>query len=348
MKKIILILTAMALFGSTNTYAGNEDRIGSAGATQLLLNPWARSTGLMSSNIATVRGIEGSFMNVAGLAFVNKMEVAITNTRYMVGSDVGVYGLALGVKAGESSTIGISYSFIDFGDFNNSTTLVPDGNGSVFSVKKSILGLSYAKEFSNSIYGGVSVKLISESIHNLKAGGVAFDAGIQYVTGEKDQIKIGINLKNVGATMKYEGDGLSTSTIIQEDNLNDYVTTLDQRAENYELPSLISMGVGYDFLLNEKNEITASGSFTSNSFTYDQYRFGIEYRLGKSFALRGGYMYETNIGTVNTANSLTGIGAGLSLQVPINDEGGVLGFDYSYQDTNQFDGNHRIGIRIDM
>ena len=42
----------------TNATAGNPDRVGSAGASQLLINPWARSSGWGGANIASVRGLE--------------------------------------------------------------------------------------------------------------------------------------------------------------------------------------------------------------------------------------------------------------------------------------------------
>ena len=71
------------------------------------------------------------------------------------------------------------------------------------------IGVSYAKAFSNSIYGGLNFRVISESISNINALGLALDAGIQYVTGETENIKFGIALKNVGTTMRYKGDGLS-------------------------------------------------------------------------------------------------------------------------------------------
>jgi len=349
MKQLVIFLIALTTVSTSEVFAGNEDRTGAAGATQLLFNPWVRSTGLMSSNIATVKGIEGSFMNVAGLAFTRKTEFAITNTQYMSGSDVGVYGLGISLRMGESSALGITYSFVDYGDFRTSTTLVPDGDGSTFSVNSSNIGLSYAKEFSNSIYGGVTVRLINESIFNVKANGVAFDAGIQYISGENDQIKIGINLKNVGPTISYSGDGLGIQALIQDGDNAAYPITVDQRSDEYELPSLISMGIGYDFLLNEDNTLTLTGSYTSNSFTNDQYRFGLEYQLKDYFILRGGYMYEQDIASTELRQTvLTGLGAGLSLQAPIGNDGGTLGFDYSYQDTNPFDGNHRIGVRIDI
>ena len=51
--------------------------------------------------------------------------------------------------------------------------------------------------------------MISEQISNVGASGIALDAGIQYVTGAKDNLKFGISLKNVGPRMSFSGDGLS-------------------------------------------------------------------------------------------------------------------------------------------
>lgn len=349
MKRIAIYLLAGLMMISFETFAGNEDRTGAAGAGQLLLNPWVRSTGLMGSNIATVKGLEGAYMNVAGLAFTRKTQIAVTNTNYLSGADINVYAVGLSQRLGESSTLALTYSLIDYGVFRTSTTQLPDGDGSTFDVNASTIGISYAKEFSNSIYGGLTVKMISESIYNLKSSSVAFDAGIQYITGENDEIKIGIALKNVGPTMSFEGDGLGIQALIQDGDNNDYLMTLNQNSEEYELPSLISMGVGYDFLLNEDNTITLSGSYTSNSFTTDQYRGGLEYSFKNYFGLRVGYLFEDGITSdTDTQNALTGLGAGVSLKAPIGKDGGSLGFDYSYQDTNNFDGNHRIGVTVDL
>ena len=60
------------------------------------------------------------------------------------------------------------------------------------------IGLSYAKKFTDNISCGATVRMISESIPDLNASGVALDAGVQYVSGDQRQIKFGISLKNVG------------------------------------------------------------------------------------------------------------------------------------------------------
>jgi hypothetical protein len=62
--------------GSNQSFAGNEDRAGQAGATELLINPWTRSSGWGGINIANVRGLESQFNNVAGLAFTTKTDIA--------------------------------------------------------------------------------------------------------------------------------------------------------------------------------------------------------------------------------------------------------------------------------
>ena len=54
-----------------------EERVGQAGAFELLINPWARSSGLSGANTASVRGIESVYLNVAGLTGTDKTEIHV-------------------------------------------------------------------------------------------------------------------------------------------------------------------------------------------------------------------------------------------------------------------------------
>jgi len=329
----------------TSIFAGNEDRIGTAGGTQLLINPWARSSALANSNVASVVGIEGSFMNVAGLAFTRKTELMFTNTDWMSGSDISINSIGLAQRVGESSVLGLSVMTIDFGDFVTSTVDLPEGDGSTFAVNSLNLGLSYAKEFSNSIYGGITLKVLTESMFNVNTSGIAFDAGIKYVSGEQDQIKFGIALKNVGPPISFAGDGLSFQTTLNNGN----ISTAETRSALHEIPSLIQIGAAYDFLLNENHTVTANGAFVSNAFSRDNYNLGVEYSFKNLFMLRGGYSFDqVDDSSTDAATFLTGLTAGLSIQAPIGKDGGAIGIDYTYRDTSPFDGVHSIGARIDI
>ncbi|MBL0343482.1 MAG: hypothetical protein IPP71_23065 [Bacteroidetes bacterium] len=68
------VFTISMIFGISTAFAGNEDRAGQAGATELLINPWTRSSGWGGMNFANVRGLESQFNNVAGLAFTKKQK----------------------------------------------------------------------------------------------------------------------------------------------------------------------------------------------------------------------------------------------------------------------------------
>jgi hypothetical protein len=208
------------------------------------------------------------------------------------------------------------------------------------------IGISYAKIFSNSIYGGVTVKMISEQISNIGASGIALDAGIQYVTGVKDNMKFGISLKNVGPRMSFSGDGLSFRGIVGDDD--DYKMTVEQRSSELELPALLNIGMSYDFNFG-RNKLTGAGAFTSNSFQKDQYRLGCEFSYKDIFMIRTGYTYEKGISTPSTrTTALRGPSGGFTIELPMGDNGSTFGLDYSYRHTDPFQGSHTIGARIDL
>ena len=92
---------------------------------------------------------------------------------------------------------------MSFGDIDITTADNPDGGLGTFSPNYFNIGIAYSKNFSNTISGGLVVKLVSEGISNVNATGVAIDAGVNYVTGDMRQMKFGITLRNVGPTMTF-------------------------------------------------------------------------------------------------------------------------------------------------
>jgi hypothetical protein len=340
---IAMLLTAVLIFPMV-TFAGNKDRSGQAGASELLINPWARSSGWGSVNIANSFGLESIYTNVAGLAFTKKTELVFSNTQWLKGSGIGINNFGLAQKMGESSVLGVTVMTMSFGDLPITTTDLPEGGIGTFSPSYMNINLAYAKAFSNSIYGGFNLKIISESISDVGAQGVAIDAGIQYITGVKDNIHFGISLKNVGPTMHFKGDGLSIRSFLpgQESQF-----TLEHRAADFELPTQLNIGGSYAFLISEMHTFTLAAAFTSNAFSKDQYILGGEYKLKDYLMLRGAYTYEDGINSDERTTSFTGLSGGLTVQVPINKENkSVFAIDYAYRATNPFKGCHTIAVRM--
>ncbi len=352
---ITVTLIFFLTFSFTEVFSGNPQRAGQAGASELLINPWGRTTGWAGSNVAGVRGLEGMYLNVAGLAFTEKTELIFSQTSWLqygskmfsandAVSNISSFGFSQ--KVGESGVLGLAVMSMNFGEIEITTVDLPDGGIGTFSPRFMNIGVSYARIFSNSIYGGVTVKMISEQISNLGANGLALDAGIQYVTGSKDNLKFGISLKNVGPRMSFTGDGLSFRGIVGD--ADDYKMTIEQRSSDFELPALLNLGISYDIYIF-KNRLTGAGTFTSNSFQKDQYRLGCEYSYKEILMIRTGYTYEEGITDPSTrTTALRGPSAGFTVELPMGSNGTTFGLDYSYRHTDPFQGSHTIGARINL
>ncbi len=352
----VICLLVGGLLLPTVLHAGNQDRAGQAGASELLINPWARTSGWGGSNIAGVRGLEAQFLNVAGTAFTQKTELLFSRTNYLKGSDISINAFGFSQHVGESGVLSLGLMSMNFGDIDVTTTNMPEGGLGKYPISFMNIGVSYAKGFTDHIYGGMTLKVISEQIPDARAGGVALDAGIQYVAGKYNNVKFGIALKNVGPKMQYRGDGLSFRTILDNGNS----MTVDQRSESFEMPSQVNIGGAYDYYVggdtsNKTHRITLAAAFVSNSFTKDELRGGLEYGFKSFLMLRAGYGYEKGIGNDDDSkedyrtSAQKGLSAGFTIELPLNKEkGSTFGLDYSYRATNPFNGTHSIGIRMNL
>jgi hypothetical protein len=213
---ITLVIIGMLIIPESYLYAGNKDRSGQAGATELLINPWARSSGWGNVSTANVKGLEAMFINVAGLAFTKSTDLVFSHTTYLKGSDINIFAFGFSQRIGEAGVIGMNVVSMSFGEINVTTPDSPEGGLGQYKPNLLNVAIAYAKAFSNSIYGGITIKIISESIADVSAQGIAIDAGIQYVTGDMEQIKFGIALKNIGPRMKFSGDGLLETAFFPE------------------------------------------------------------------------------------------------------------------------------------
>lgn len=343
-------------FTASQAFAGNPDRSGQAGAPELLINPWAASAGWGNAGMSLVHGTEAIFGNVAGISSINKLDVNFTHTSWLAGSGAGISVVSFGLLArvGESSVLGLAFMNFNIGEIPVTTTDNPDpGTLGTFKPNLMNINLSFAKAFSNSISGGFNLKIISESIRNMSGVGVALDAGIQYVTGTFENVHFGITLKNIGPTMKFSGDGLAYKAFLIQGSQNQF--TVVQRADDFELPTQLSIAAAYDFVLGETSRLTVAGNFCSNSFTKDQFTLGLQYNWSDILLLRAGYTYENGIwakggfeDSEECMNVNRGLSAGLSVQAPLTKgENPIrLAVDYAFRDTYNFKGHHSVGVRL--
>lgn len=396
-KTFIICAVVGLLSYAGQSFAGNRDRSGQAGASSFLIDPWAKTNGWGNAGVSEIRGMESIYSNIAGMAFVNKTELGFSRTQYLVGSNcnmnINAFAVcqslakrdkATGRKIKDYGVIGISAQVMNFGDIAITTVEQPEGNMGTFSPRYMNIGLHYAKSFNQYIHGGITVKVVNETVSDLSATGVAIDAGVQYQAGPYENFKIGVTLKNIGLPISYKGDGIMQRATITN---SEHEMTLETRSAEYEMPSLLSLGVSYDFLFfsgiykdmtkeerkdegltryDAEHRLTLAGSFTANSYTRDIFSIGLEYAYQQYFMVRVGYSLEnfgvekndsknpnriTAITGVNPESVYAGPSVGCTVGIPLvkKEKGNQkLFLDYAYRFTNKWRGNHYISIKLSL
>ncbi len=356
MTKYIYFILSFALICTLTepVQAGNPDRQGEAGAFELLMMPWARSAGLHSMNTANVSGVDALRLNIAGAARINKTQVNLSHAKYLEGSGIDINAFGLSQRVGENGAIAFSVMALDFGDIPVTTANQPEGTGATFSPRFINIGVGYSHVFENKISVGILFRGISEGVADLKASTFAVDAGVQYVTGEDDNFKLGISLRNVGGTLRFQGEGIVRSVEIPTGG-SSFNLAIEERTADFELQSQLNIGASYDFLFSNAHRLTLVGNFTSNAFSQDQFGAGLEYSLKDIFILRGAYRYEVGSSNLNEAPLYSGLAGGFSLQLPMNKEakdeglfGTQVSIDYAYRASKILGGTHNIGLRFDL
>lgn len=342
-----------SLLAGASAQAGNDQKRGQVGATELQINPWSRSTGWAGANTSMVKGIESMNLNIGGLAHVPGTEAQFTSTKWLAGTDIQINAFGLGQKLGENGgVLGLTVMSMDLGNFKQTTTETPDADID-FKVSMINLGLGYSKKFSNNIQGGIVLRVVSESVPDASATGVAFDGGVQYTTtigkGEfaKDNLHIGVSLRNVGPEMQFSGDGLTYKGIVKNGT---YDQSLNQRSQSFELPALLNIGAAYDLNFSEESRLSFAGNFVSNTASNDQIQVGAEYAFNKKFMLRAGFDYQDGIFSKDDRQiAHTGPTAGVTFELPFGvEKDKSLGLDYSFRATERWNGTHSVGIKVGL
>jgi hypothetical protein len=352
--KTLVAICAMSV--SLPALAGNKDRTGQAGAPELLINPWARTTGVFGMNTANVYGAEAMKTNIAGLAVDSATEVGLSHGIYLSGTDININNLAVAQKVGEFGVIGVNIMSMSFGDIPATDYFNPEGYGS-YHPQYLNMQVGFAKQFSTHINAGFAATYVSEQINNITALGLGFDGGIQYTTGKRDNFHFGITLRNLGTNMRFSGTGFAINAD-QPQSTPTFAVTADYPSDKFEMPSTLNLGLAYDIYLDEHHtakdgqpmhKLTLMGNFTSNSFNNDYLGVGAEYSFKNMFMLRAAYRYEEGIDNPATTTTMyVGLAVGATVQGRIGGaKSPLLAFDYSYRPTDRpANGVHMFSLRL--
>jgi len=352
--------TALAIsFGlllSSKLFAGDPDRAGQAGATQLVINPWPSSSGQGGANMGSISGVESMSLNPAGIMNVRNNEFEISHAIWLgsLGVSINSFGVCQRVGKDKENALGLSITSFDFGNIPLTTENAPENTGQTYTISMLNIGFDFAHRFSDNITAGFLVRGVSEGIPNTQSSGVSLDAGIQYVAGKSDRYHFGVSLRNIGPSMSYTGDGLSSYGLL---NGTTNSVLLNKPSQSFELPSILDIAGGYDIIVPDsviKNTLSVNAAFISNAFAEDQFAVGLEFSYRGFLKLRGGMVYQNGEFTTSSPSAFAGPCGGVSVDIPFGKDQGNkektkrLAVEYSYRAAGVFGGTHTFGLRLNM
>jgi hypothetical protein len=346
-KTLRSVVCLLLLFGivATPALAANGNRIGTAGAQELLIPVGARGVAIGPSSALFTKGVDAIYWNPANLSQLSGVEAQFSTMTYL--ADISVAYGAIGVKAGEFGTLGFSLKSLSFGEIQRTTVEYPDGTGELYSPQFMTLGLTYSRQLTDRIAVGATGYLVSEKILNMSASGIAFDVGVSYRNLGLQGLNLSVQVKSIGPNMKYDGsDSYVTATALSGEARGDQFYKTEMA--NVEMPTNLEIGIGYTRAFDEYNSLTVAGLFRNNNYMEDEYALGGEYAFQNTVFLRGGYTMSPQ--TAKDITSARGYIYDFSVGIGFKANLGGLGlsFDYAYRHLKYFDANQALTIGVNF
>jgi hypothetical protein len=323
--KLVFMTAALLVLGLTTAFAGNADRIGSAGAQELRIPYGSRGTAMGGAVVANTYGIESMYWNPAGLASLEGTQAMFSYLPYIADIDQNFVGVATSIE--DFGTIGAGAKIMSVGDIAETTQEFPDGTGRIYSPSLTVINLSYARILTANVSFGATAMFINEQIHEVRASGMAFDVGFMYDPGWKG-VRMGLAMKNYGSEMQFKGQGFERPLNSQR--------PASPNAASFDLPACINIGMSYDFLNQGDNFASFCGNFVANTYSNDVLQGGFEYAYKGLYFLRGGYNYSAQSEWIHGAT----LGGGLTVEMGDT----KATFEYSWNQTETFDDNQYFTV----
>lgn len=336
MKLRILILVLVAAVGATATerpVRAQQDKLAQTGMKFLSVSVDPRAAALGDAVTAVEGGSSMLFYNPAAMARQQgAVDLLFGQTQWIAEINYSLGSIAF--SPGNLGVFGFTFVAVDFGDleetirFNNDQGFLDLGT---FSPSAWSLGFGYARALSDRFAVGAHAKWANQDLGSSVVaiadddtyertdnvqGVMAYDFGVLYRTGFRS-LNFAVSARNFAREIAYT-------------------------EESFQLPLTLKIGVAMNLMdltsANPRTHALLLAIDAENPRDYsEQVKAGAEYVFLRSFALRVGYAYPTDI---------QGLSFGLGLRQALRGFG--FAADYSYTDFDVFSNVHRLTFRFSL
>ncbi|MCB1048504.1 MAG: PorV/PorQ family protein [Calditrichaeota bacterium] len=296
-----LLLAGPALAGIT--------RVGTTAAPFLTIGLGSRALGMGGAYTGVAMDASCLYWNPGAAAVLEKSEALLVQTQYLADTDLNFFGLV--TPAGERSSVGLSMTYLDYGELEVTTVEEPEGTGEFFRSSDLALGLTYSTRFTDRFSIGFTGKFVQQKIWHESASSVAFDVGTRFRT-DFHNLVLGMGIYNVGMDMEMGGTDLLLGHDLDPNQGGDnpaVPVNLDLYA--WPLPITFRMGASMYLIENPEYSLLVAADASHPVDNSESISVGGEYGYKNRFFLRGGWH---NLFLTDLEGGLT-LGGGLELPV---------------------------------
>ncbi|MGB5289082.1 MAG: PorV/PorQ family protein, partial [Ignavibacteriaceae bacterium] len=331
MKKVLIILCISV------TYILGQTKVGSTAAPFLNIAVSPRAISMGGAFIATANDVSSLYWNPAGASRSDINEAMFSHSRWF--ADINYNWAGAMVKLGGAGTLGLSLTYLDYGDIEVTTLAEQDGTGEFFSASDMSLGLTYAYNLTDRFSLGGTVKYIQQKIWNSSASAIAIDLGVLFHS-DIYGLRIGATITNFGTGMQMDGKDL----LVQHDIDPNIYGNNDQilanlQTDEFPLPLTFRIGLAMDVLDTDDHRFTLAADALHPNDNSESVNVGAEYMFNNLIAFRVGYK------SLFLDNSEEGLTAGIGLNYNFATDFGVR-IDYAYQDFGVLDYTQHFSLGI--
>jgi len=296
-------------------------KTGTTAASFLKIGVGARSIGMGGAYTALSNDISAVYWNPAGLGLMRSTEASFNHVDWI--ADVKYDNAAVVIVIDGVGSLGLSFTSMNVGEMEVTTTNLPEGTGERFSAGGTLMGISYSKNLTDIFSIGFNVKYIREYVYNESAQTIALDFGTMYVAPVLNGLRLGASVSNFGSKMRLEGRDILT--LIKTGAGDQNLINAQYELGSYELPLMFRVGIATDVLQETNNRFTIAIDAVHPNDNTEYINSGVEYSWADIVFLRGGWKSAYERGGEQ------GLTAGGGIQYELTPTIKFV-LDYAYQD----------------
>lgn len=333
MKKLLICLIFLISF--INLYS--QTKVGSTAAPFLNIGIGPRAVSMGGGFSATANDVTALYWNPAGISRTEYNEAMFAHTSWF--ADITFNWAGAKINLGGLGAVGLSVTYLDYGEMEVTTLREQDGTGEMFTAKDMAIALSYAYNLTDRFSIGGSVKYVNQSIWNSSADAVAFDIGTLFYS-EIFNMRIAATISNFGTDMRLSGKDLLVLYDVDPNiyGNNDQILA-NLRTDSYPLPLLFRVGVAMDLINTPLNKLTVGVDALHPNDNSESLNVGGEYVFNDFLSIRAGYK------SLFLKNSEEGLTFGVGVKYDFYPGFGI-NFDYAYQDFGILKNTQHFSISV--